>query len=39
METKNIEVTNFIQKYAPNTNYMHDHVISLTVEDIREIAT
>lgn len=32
-------VTNFINKFTHNTDDIHDHVMSLTVEDIRAIAT
>ena len=38
-EEKVLAVTNFIQKFAPTNMEMEEHVMSLSVEDIRAIAS
>lgn len=37
-KTKTV-VTNLIQNFALNTNYMHEYIMSLIVEDIRATDT
>ena len=34
-----IVVTNFIQKFSPTNNDLQEHVMSLSIEDIRSINT